>query len=111
MKGNINKCHLLMNKDKSSEIHLGESIMKVSDYGKPLGTKIAWKLRYDDHVQNLYKEANMKLRVAQATIFVYLEKWKLGMYSFFIHNLFTTHCIVIPIVILIAPTWKMLVTY
>ena len=41
MKGNINKCHLLMNKDKSSEIHLGESIMKVSDYGKPLVTKIA----------------------------------------------------------------------
>ena len=30
-----------MNKDKSSEIHLGESIMKVSDYGTPLGTKIA----------------------------------------------------------------------
>ena len=30
-----------MNKDKSSEIHLDESIMKVSDYGKPLGTKIA----------------------------------------------------------------------
>ena len=65
-----------MNKDKSSEIHLGESIMKVSDYGKPLGTKIAWKLWYDDHVQNLYKKANMKLRVAaQATI---LFIWKNG---------------------------------
>lgn len=33
-----------MTKDKFSEIHIGESIMKSSDCGKPLGMKIDWKL-------------------------------------------------------------------
>ena len=31
MKGNTDKCHLLMRKDKSTEIHKGQSIIKSSD--------------------------------------------------------------------------------
>ena len=32
--------------------------MKSSDIEKPLGMKIVWKLRYDDHAENLYEKAN-----------------------------------------------------
>ena len=46
MKGNIVKCHLLMTKDKSSEIHIDESIIKSSDCKKLLGIKIDLKLHF-----------------------------------------------------------------
>ena len=41
----------LITKDKSSEIHIGESIIKSSDHGKLLGIKLDSK--FDDHVYNL----------------------------------------------------------
>ena len=41
----------LITKVKSSEIHIGESIIKSSDYGKLLGIKIDSK--FDEHVYNL----------------------------------------------------------
>ena len=40
MKGNIKICHLLMNRYKFLEIHIGESTMKSSGCGNPLGMKI-----------------------------------------------------------------------
>ena len=46
MKRNIVKCHLLMTKDKSSEIHIDESIIKSSDCKKLLGIKIDLKLHF-----------------------------------------------------------------
>ena len=36
----------LITKDKSSEIHIGESIIKCSDCGKLLGIKIDLKLHF-----------------------------------------------------------------
>ena len=60
MKRNTDKCHLLMSKDKYSEIHIGESIIKSSDFERLLGIKIDSKLRFDDHVQDLCKKATIK---------------------------------------------------
>ena len=38
-----------MRKDKSAEIHIGETIIKISDFEKLLGIKIDSKLHFDDH--------------------------------------------------------------
>ena len=46
MEGNIDKCQLLMTKDKSSEIHIGESIIKSSDCEKLPGIKVDSKLPF-----------------------------------------------------------------
>ena len=39
-----------MRKDKSAEIHIGETIIKISDFEKLLGIEIDSKLHFDDHV-------------------------------------------------------------
>ena len=49
-KRNKDKCYILMRKDKSAEIHIGETIIKISDFEKLLGIKIDSKLHFDDHV-------------------------------------------------------------
>ena len=41
---------LIMTKDKSSEIHIGESIVKSSGYEKVLSIKIYKNFIFDDHV-------------------------------------------------------------
>ena len=45
MKGNTDKCHLLLSKDESCEIHIGDSITKRSTCEKLFGIKIDSKLR------------------------------------------------------------------
>ena len=46
MKGNTDKCHLYYANNKSSEIHIGESIVKSSDYEKLRGIKIDLKFHF-----------------------------------------------------------------
>ena len=55
------RCHLLMTKDKSSEIYIGEYIIKCSDRKKLLGIKTDSKLRFDDQVQDLCKKAKREI--------------------------------------------------
>ena len=50
-----------MSKDNSSEIHIGESIIKSSDCEKLLCIKTDSKLIFNDHVQDLCKIGNRKL--------------------------------------------------
>ena len=50
MKGNTDKCHLLLSKDESSEIHIGDSIIESSTCEKLLGIKVGSKLLIDDHI-------------------------------------------------------------
>ena len=57
MKGNTDKCHLLLRKDESSEIHIGDSIIKSSTCEKLLGNEIDLKFRFDDHIQDLCNRA------------------------------------------------------
>ena len=46
IKRNTDKCHLLKSKDKSSKIHVGESIIKHSDSKKLIDIKINLKLHF-----------------------------------------------------------------
>ena len=90
MKGNTDKCHLLLSKDECSEIHIGDSIIESSTCGKLRSklekklSKIDSKLRFDDHTQDLCNKANRKLRVlARETAYIYLQKRKCLMNTFF----------------------------
>ena len=40
MRANTDKCHLLLSKDESSEIHIGDSVIESSTCEKLLGIKI-----------------------------------------------------------------------
>ena len=84
MKGNNDKCHLLLSEDESSEIHIEDSIIESNTYEKLRGIKIDSKLRFDDHIQDLCNKANRKLRaLTRATPYMNLQKRKVLMYAFF----------------------------
>ena len=52
-----------MSKDKSSEICIGEYIIKSSDYERKLsGIKVDSKLHFDDQFQDLYKKLTEKYK-------------------------------------------------
>ena len=84
MKGNTDKCHLIVSTDEPIEIRVGESLIKSSTCEKLLGIKTDNKLNFDTHVKGLCAKANNKLRaIARATPYMSLEKKKLLMNSFF----------------------------
>ena len=78
MKGNTDKCHLLLSKYEPSEIHIGDSLIESSICEKLLGIKIYSKLRFDYHIQDLCNKANRKLRA-----YMNLQKRKVLMNAFF----------------------------
>ena len=83
MKGNTDKCHLIVSTDEPREIRVGEYLLKNSTCERWFGIKIDNKLNFDTHIRGLYKKANNKLRaLAKATPYMSLEK-KLLMNSFF----------------------------
>ena len=78
MKGNTDKCHLIVSTDEPIEIRVGESLIKHSTYEKLLNIKIDNKHNFNTHVKGLCKKANNKLRaLARATPYMSLEKKKL----------------------------------
>ena len=80
MKGNTDKCHLIVSTDEPIEIRVGESLIKHSTYEKLLNIKIDNKLNFNTHVKGLCKKANNKLRaLARATPYMSPEKKKLLM--------------------------------
>ena len=84
MKGNPEKCHLIMSTDQSVNVQLGGSLIERSDCEKMLGVKIDYKLNFDEHVKTLCSKANNKLRaLARATPYMSIEKRKILMNSFF----------------------------
>ena len=84
MKGNPEKCHLIMSTDQSVNVQLGGSLIERSDCEKMLGVKIDYKLNFDEHVKTLCSKANNKLRaLARATPYMSVEKKKILMNSFF----------------------------
>ena len=94
MRGNTDKCHLLLSKDESSEIHIGDSIIKSSTCKKLLGIKIDSKLHFDDHIQDLCNKANKELRaLAQGTPYMNPQKRKVLMNAFF--NAQFNYCLLI----------------
>ena len=83
MKGNTEKCHLIISTDQSANIKLDGSLIE-SDCEKMLGVKIDYKLNFDEHVKTLCSKANNKLRaLARTTPYMSVEKKKILMNSFF----------------------------
>ena len=61
MKGNTDKCHLIISTDELIEIRVGESLIKSSTCEKLLDVKIGNKLNFDTQVKGLCKKTNNKL--------------------------------------------------
>ena len=84
MKGNTDKCHLIMSTNNAPKIQVGDSLIKTSNCEKLLGIRIDYKLNFDEHVSSLCKKANSKLRaLARTTPYMNIEKRKLSLNSFF----------------------------
>ena len=84
MKGNIDTCHLIMSTNNTTELKVRDSLVKTSTCEKLLSVKIDYKLTFDNHVSNLCKKANNKLRaLVRATSYMTIEKRKLLMNSIF----------------------------
>ena len=80
MKGNTDKCRLIVSTDEPIEIRVGETLIRSSTCEKLLGVKIDNKRNFDTHVKGLFKKANNKLgALARATPSMSLEKKKLLM--------------------------------
>ena len=54
MKGNADKCHLIMSTENAPELQIGDSFIKASSCEKLLGVKIDYKLTFDEHVKVHY---------------------------------------------------------
>ena len=52
MKGNTNKCHLIMSIENAPELEIGDSLIKTSNCEKLLGVNIDYKLTFDEHVKS-----------------------------------------------------------
>ena len=80
MKGNTDKCRLIVSTEEPIEIGVDEPLIKSSTCEKLLGVKIDNKLNFDTHVKGLCKKASNKLR---ALARVRPQKKKILMNSFF----------------------------
>ena len=69
IKGNEDKCHVLLGTDKTVQANIDIARMNNSKCDKLLGIKIDCQLSFDDNIGNICKKANAKLnaltRVAQ----------------------------------------------
>ena len=84
MKGNTEKCDVIMITDRSVNFQLGGSLIQRSDCEKILGIKIDCKLNFDEHVKIFCSKAKNKLRaLVRATPYMSVEKKKMLMNSFF----------------------------
>ena len=61
MKGNTDKCHLIMSANSATELQIGDSLIKTSNCEKLLGVKIDYKLTFDEHVNSLCKKQTLNL--------------------------------------------------
>ena len=84
MKSNSDKCRLIVSTNDTTEIQIGDFVIKSSSTEKLLGVNIDCKLNFDSHVKHLCNKANKKLRaLARVTPYMTLEKKNIIMDSFF----------------------------
>ena len=78
------KWNFIISSNDSSEIKIGNSLMKNSNYEKPQGVKVDNKLTFDDHVKDMCRKANSKLgALGRITPYMGLGKKKFLMNSCF----------------------------
>ena len=61
VKGNNDKCYLIISSKDSSEIKIGNTFKKRPTYKKTLGVKIDTKLTFNDHIKDMYRKINSNL--------------------------------------------------
>ena len=84
MKGNAEKCQLIMSRNETVDLQLGGSLIERSDCEKMLGVSIDYIPNFDEQLKALCSKANNKLRAfARATPYTSVEKKKILMNSFF----------------------------
>ena len=84
MRGNNVKCHFIASTNNTHYIFDGNSSIKSSNCKNLLWVKIHSKLKFDDHIKDKCKKANIKLRpLARATSCMKTEQKKLWINSFF----------------------------
>lgn len=66
MKGKTDNYHLVLSKNDKTRLELGKSLIKKSIAEKLLGVNIDRKLSFVEHVKNIPKKANSKLRALKA---------------------------------------------
>lgn len=66
MKGKTDNYHLVLSKNDKTRLELGKSLIKKSIAEKLLGVNIDRKLSFAEHVKNIPKKANSKLRALKA---------------------------------------------
>ena len=84
IKGNPDKCHLLVSTNEKTKINIGEFSVENSDCEKLLGVKIDNKLTFDCHVSDMCKQTNRKINaLARIAPFININKRSILMNSFF----------------------------
>ena len=84
LKGNPDKCHLLVSTNEKIKINTGDFSIENSNCEKLLGVKIDNKLTFDYHVSDMCKKANRKINtLARIAPFININKRRILMNSFF----------------------------
>ena len=84
MMANVDKCHLLLSTVEDHTIEINEFTVKNSHFEKLLGVHCDDQLKFDFHIEKLYKNANRKLHaLARVTPCMDLSKKRILMNAFF----------------------------
>ena len=86
MKGNSGKCHFTTSTAETHQISVGDSSIRSRNCDKLLRFTIVSKLTFDDHVKDIWKKANKKIRA----LAIY-ESWKEWMLLSLRHNNIVKH--------------------
>ena len=62
MKGNTDKCHLLLSRNDETQLEIGDSLIRNSTSKKHLDVNIDKKISFYQYDKNICKKANSKLR-------------------------------------------------
>ena len=63
MKGNTDKCHLLLSRNDETQLEIGDSLIRNSNSKKLLDVNIDKKISFYEYDKNICKKANSKLKV------------------------------------------------
>ena len=75
MKLNTDKCHVLLNSQEPKSIKIGHLCIKKSSCGKMLDINFDYKLRFTNHIEEIWKKTSQKLN-ALARIAPYMSVCK-----------------------------------
>ena len=75
LKGNPDKCHVLLSSNEKITIKIGDYEIENSEQKKLLGVTLDWKLYFDCHISDICKKGSGKLNaLARIVPFIGLSK-------------------------------------